>query len=128
MNKQVGSLPRSVHLYARVPLTICLGDSPAMSLTSRLSSFFSQGNSSATSIDTAGHGFAEPTLDIVDGGTGPRRRPRTMEPMAEEDIDFELKRPPYLHVCVTSPPTIHRIDHADGEIVDAGGGHRRDQR
>ena len=67
-----------------------------MSLTSRLSSLFSQDTSGGTSIETHRNGYAEPDVDF----DGPRqnKRPRTMEKLAEEEVDFELKRPPYIHV------------------------------
>ena len=72
-----------------------------MSLTSRLFGLFSQDTSGGTSLETHRNGYAEPDLDF----DGPRqnKRPRTMEKLAEEEVDFELKRPPYVHVGATMP-------------------------
>ena len=72
-----------------------------MSLTSRLFGLFSQDTSGGTSIETHRNGYAGPDL----GFDGPRqnKRPRTMEKLAEGEVDLELKRPPYIHVGTTCP-------------------------
>lgn len=67
--------------------------SPAMSLTSRLSSFFSQESSVS---EPQRNGYAEADFDL--DGARQNKRLRTMENLEEEEVDIELKRPPYLHV------------------------------
>lgn len=68
-----------------------------MSLTARLSNLFSQDNSSGDSSQSQRNGYATPEFDL--DGARQVKRQRTMEGLADEDIDIELKRPPYLHVC-----------------------------
>jgi len=66
-----------------------------MSLTSRLSNLFSQDSSAGDTVKSQRNGYAEPDFDL--DGARQIKRPRTMEKLAEEEIDHELKRPPYLH-------------------------------
>lgn len=68
-----------------------------MSLTSRLSNLFSSNNSVGDSHETQRNGYSEPDLDF--DGARQSKRLRTMENMPEEEVDFELTRPPYIHVC-----------------------------
>jgi hypothetical protein len=68
-----------------------------MSLTSRLSNWFSQDSSVGTSLGAQHNdGYAESDFDI--DGARQIKRPRTMERLAEEEVDLDLKRPPYTHV------------------------------
>ncbi|EXJ54092.1 hypothetical protein A1O7_09429 [Cladophialophora yegresii CBS 114405] len=67
-----------------------------MSLTSRLSSWFSQDSSIGTSLEAQHNdGYAASDFDI--DGARQIKRPRTMERLAEEEVDLDLKRPPYIH-------------------------------
>lgn len=66
-----------------------------MSLSSRLSSLFFQDTSNENSQR---NGYAQPDLDLELDGARQNKRPRTMEKLAEEDIDVELERPPYYQV------------------------------
>ncbi|KIV83360.1 hypothetical protein PV11_05392 [Exophiala sideris] len=66
-----------------------------MSLTGRLSNLFSQDSSSGDSNQSRRNGYAKPEYDI--DGARQIKRQKTMEEPAVEDIDLELKRPPYLH-------------------------------
>ncbi len=65
-------------------------------LASRLSNLFSQDSSAGDTVKSQRNGYAEPDFDL--DGARQIKRPRTMEKLAEEEIDHELKRPPYLHV------------------------------
>ncbi len=72
---------------------------PSMSLTSRLSNWFSQDSSIGASLEAQRNdAYSESTFDI--DGARQIKRPRTMERLAEEEVDLELKRPPYLQVRV----------------------------
>ncbi|KIW83127.1 hypothetical protein Z517_02371 [Fonsecaea pedrosoi CBS 271.37] len=67
-----------------------------MSLTSRLSNWFSSDSSVGNpAIGVQHNGYAEPDFDL--DGARQNKRPRTMERLEEEETDLELKRPPYLH-------------------------------
>ena len=66
-----------------------------MSLTSRLTGLFTPDSSIAS---TQRNGYADPDLD---DGARQNKRPRTMEILADEEIDIELKRPPYYQVGIT---------------------------
>lgn len=67
-----------------------------MSLSSRLSSLFFQDTSNE---NNQRNGYqTQPDLDIDLDGARQNKRPRTMEKLAEEEIDIELKRPPYYQV------------------------------
>jgi hypothetical protein len=67
-----------------------------MSLTSRLSNLFSQDSSAGDPQESQRNGYAGPDFDL--DGARQIKRQRTMEKLGEEEIDHELKRPPYLHV------------------------------
>ncbi|KIX04080.1 uncharacterized protein Z518_07633 [Rhinocladiella mackenziei CBS 650.93] len=66
-----------------------------MSLTSRLSNLLPQDTSVQESVESQRNGYAEFDSDI--DGARQIKRPRTMEKLVEEEVNFELKRPPYLH-------------------------------
>lgn len=71
-----------------------------MSLTSRLAGFFSQDSSRRASSEAERNGDPEPGLEPESALRN--KRLRTMEILAEEETDIELKRPPYIHVCLES--------------------------
>ena len=86
-------------LFFIVTLLSFLGaSSPAMSLTSRISSIFFQGPSSDASIQSSQHGFAESVHEV--NSTRQMTMATTGEIALEGELDDELKRPPYLHVCL----------------------------
>ncbi|KIW14135.1 hypothetical protein PV08_06916 [Exophiala spinifera] len=66
-----------------------------MSATSRLSNLFSQDSTRRDSVQIQRNGSAESEFEI--DSARQIKRQRTMEKLAEEEIDDELKRPPYLH-------------------------------
>lgn len=72
-----------------------------MSATSRLSNLFSQDNTPRDSVQIQRNGSAESELEI--DSARQIKRQRTMEKLAEEETDDELKRPPYLHVWLPYP-------------------------
>lgn len=70
-----------------------------MSLTSRLSNWFTQDGSVRLSLEAQRNdGYPGPDADI--DSARQIKRPRTMEKLGEEEADIELKRPPYIHVRV----------------------------
>lgn len=73
-----------------------------MSLSSRLSSLFFQ---DASTENNQHHGYVQPELDSDLNGAQQNRQSRAMPNVAEEEIDIELRRPPYYQVsaiCVVS--------------------------
>lgn len=71
-----------------------------MSLTSRLSNWFSQDSSVGNSLEAQRNdAYSGSEFDI--DGARQVKRPRTMETLEEAEVDVELKRPPYLHVCLS---------------------------
>ena len=74
-----------------------------MSLTSRLSNWFSHDSSVGTSLEAQHNDvYSESTFEI--DGARQIKRPRTMERLAEEEVDIELKRPPYSQVRIDLNP------------------------
>lgn len=70
-----------------------------MSLTSRLSNWFTQDGSVRLSLEAQRNdGYSDSDTDI--DGARQIKRLRTMEKLGEEEVDIELKRPPYIHVRV----------------------------
>ena len=68
-----------------------------MSLTSRLSNWFSQDSSVGTSLEVQHNdAYSEPDFEI--DSARQIKRPRTMERLVEEEDNLDLKRPPYLQV------------------------------
>jgi hypothetical protein len=77
-----------------------------MSLTSRLSNLFSAG----TSVEEQRDGYANPDGKI--DGAPPSKRPNTMEEFALlEEVDEELKRPPYPHVSALPCESFRQCAH-----------------
>lgn len=72
-----------------------------MSLTSRISSFFSQSPATENTLQGQHHDFNTPDLQI--DRSRQNKNLHTMAASAEED-DLELKRPPYIHVSPAGPP------------------------
>jgi hypothetical protein len=69
-----------------------------MSLTSRLSNWFLQESSVGNSLETQRNdAYSDPDFDI--DSARQIKRQRTMETLAAAEVDMELKRPPYIHVC-----------------------------
>ncbi|EXJ82491.1 hypothetical protein A1O3_06304 [Capronia epimyces CBS 606.96] len=66
-----------------------------MSLTSRLAGLFSQDSSGRDASEAQRNGRSEPGVEVE--SSRQNQRSLTMEGLAEEEIDFELKRPPYTH-------------------------------
>ena len=90
---------------------------PSMSLTSRLSNWFSQDSSVPHSLEAQRNdAYSESDFDI--DGARQIKRPRTAELLAEEHVDIESKRPPYLHVCAQSQhPTCHVADRRNSQCL-----------
>lgn len=69
-----------------------------MSLTSRLSSSFSQESPPNAAIQSAQLGFTETEYEV--NGTRQMTMKGPMKAKTLEDLDDELKRPPYEHVSI----------------------------
>lgn len=72
-----------------------------MSATSRLSNLFSQDSTPRDPAHIQRNGSGESEFEI--DSARQIKRQRTMETLAEGEIDDELKRPPYLHVWLLYP-------------------------
>jgi len=88
-----------------------------MSLSSRLSSLFVQ---DTPNENNQRNGYqTQPDLDLDLDGARQNKRPRMMEKLTEEEIDIELKRPPYYQVRVIRS-LLCRLFEADLCVVHAG--------